>query len=211
MAERFINPVPQFLTDNIKSLPGGQLNFFVTGAGSTRKDTFKDQAGAIANANPVLLDSSGRVPTIFLDGTYKVTLENKDGVQIWEEDPVGGDITGGALADWNETVSYSIDDLVTGSDGCRYQSITNSNLNNDPANEADPANWEKVLFIRVYNANITYVLNDAVRASNGEDYQSKTATNLNNDPITDNGQNWRLQTLRPVLQAAAKTFAARNF
>jgi len=211
MADRYVDPFPRYLTASIKPDAGGQLTFFEPGSTTTKKPVFKDQQGLKPHTNPVILDASGVVPDIFLDGTYGIEKRDKNGVLTDSADPIGGDATGGAFADWNETVSYSINDLVTGSDGCRYNSLVDNNLNNDPASEANPASWEKILFIRIWNANVTYALNDAVRGSDGEDYQSITAVNLNNNPTTDNRVNWRLQTLTPVVTAAAKLFAFRNF
>ena len=188
MASSFFNPVPQFLTDNIEPLPGGKLNFFTTGT-TTRLDTFKDAQEVTKNANPVVLDAAGRIPNIFLNGTYTVTLTNKDDVQVWSRDDVGGDVSSFAFADWNETLSYSIGALVTGSDGNRYESIVNSNLNNDPKNESAPTKWERKFLVGIFNLNVTYALNDIVIASDGEFYVSQIASNIGNNPLNDTGTN----------------------
>jgi hypothetical protein len=88
MASRFLAPV--FDTGpGSKPASGAKLNFFETGT-STRKDTFTTAAAGISNANPVVADSNGVFPDIFISGTYKVILTTKDDVQtgFGEKDPV---------------------------------------------------------------------------------------------------------------------------
>lgn len=88
MASRFIAPV--FDTGpGSKPASGSKLNFFETGT-STRKDTFTTAAADTPNANPVIADSNGVFPDIFITGTYKVILTDKNDVQVGfgEKDPV---------------------------------------------------------------------------------------------------------------------------
>jgi hypothetical protein len=68
---------------------GSKLSFFETGT-STPKDTFTTEAATTPNANPVIADSNGVFPDIFITGTYKVTLTDKNDVQsgFGEADPV---------------------------------------------------------------------------------------------------------------------------
>jgi len=72
-------------------LPGAKLYFYLTGT-STPHDTWSNVGLTIANTNPVVADSSGRFPNVFLDPSiaYKVTLTDSSGVQIWTADPVQG-------------------------------------------------------------------------------------------------------------------------
>ena len=195
MAVRYRDPFTRYLDDNFVGIPGAELWFYEPGQTTILKQTFTDESGATANTNPVVCNAFGVIPDIFLDGTYGEEIRfppevaGEKGVLIDSADPVGGDITGGAFADWNETISYSSGDLVTGSDGCRYQSITNTNLNNDPANEANPADWEKILFVGVWNPNVTYSAKEIVQGSDGLMYKSNTSSNINNDPTTDE-VNW---------------------
>lgn len=86
MASRFVLPFADVGQGIIPS-DGAKLFFFVTGT-STPKDTFSDAAGTIPNANPVIADASGVFADIFIDGSYKVQLKDKNDVQIWEADPV---------------------------------------------------------------------------------------------------------------------------
>jgi len=90
MANRFINPNPQYLDATPNVYSGGNLFFYVTGT-STPTDTYSDSTLTTPNANPVPLDSAGRPATeIFLDPavTYKVVLEDEDANIIWTRDPV---------------------------------------------------------------------------------------------------------------------------
>lgn len=90
MAERFILPNAD-VGNGISPSDGAKLFFFDTGT-SNKRLTFSDKAGTIENANPVISDGDGVFPDIFLDGTYKVVLQNKKGEQVGfgEADPVEG-------------------------------------------------------------------------------------------------------------------------
>lgn len=94
MSNRFFDPLAQFLDNSGNVLSGGKLNFYETGT-STRTDTYttplEPDGGQTANANPVVLNSAGRLPNdVFLDPnvTYKVVLTDADDVTIWTADPV---------------------------------------------------------------------------------------------------------------------------
>lgn len=99
MASRFIAPVFD-AGSGVKPPDGAKLNFFETGT-STRKDTFNTAAPstppltAEKNANPVIADANGVFPDIFISGTYKVILTDKNDVQVGfgEKDPVSETIT----------------------------------------------------------------------------------------------------------------------
>lgn len=86
MASRFIIPFAD-VGNGISPSDGAQLFFFATGT-STPKDTYTTAAASVANANPVVSDSDGVFPDIFITGTYKVQLKDKNGVQQWEADPI---------------------------------------------------------------------------------------------------------------------------
>jgi len=59
---------------------GGKVYFYEPGT-SNLKDTYTDQAGGTANANPVILDSEGEAD-IWLNGFYKVNIKTSDDVQV---------------------------------------------------------------------------------------------------------------------------------
>ena len=87
MLSRFILPFAD-VGSGVKPPSGAQLFFFETGT-STPKDTFNCPDGTFANSNPVIADSTGLFPDIFLLlGSYKVILKDSKDVQIWEADPV---------------------------------------------------------------------------------------------------------------------------
>lgn len=90
MANRFINPVSQFFDSASEVYSGGKLHFYLTGT-STPANTYSDSTLTTANANPIVLDSAGRLPDdVFLDPsiTYKVMLKDSSDVEVWSRDPV---------------------------------------------------------------------------------------------------------------------------
>jgi hypothetical protein len=78
----------QYLDDSGKPLAGGKLHFYETGT-TTEATTYSDEALTTANANPVILDASGRQPSVFYDGDLKVVLRDANDVLIETRDPVG--------------------------------------------------------------------------------------------------------------------------
>jgi hypothetical protein len=88
MASRFIMPTAD-VGKGLTPSDGAKLSFFITGT-STSKDTFTTEAATTPNSNPVIADSNGVFPDIFITGTYKVTLTDKNDVQsgFGEADPV---------------------------------------------------------------------------------------------------------------------------
>jgi len=91
MATRLVIPTVD-VGPGIKPASGAKMFFFQTGT-STDRDTFSDSGATIKNSNPVIADSNGVFPDIFIDGIYKVRLTDKNGVQtgFGEKDPVGPD------------------------------------------------------------------------------------------------------------------------
>lgn len=94
MAKRFQMPFAQWVNTNSVVQAGAKLEFFESGT-STQLDTFTDETGATANANPVIADGAGQFPAIFLEARdYKVTLKTSDDTLIWTADPVIGGVEG---------------------------------------------------------------------------------------------------------------------
>jgi len=89
MANRFILPFSD-IGAGITPSDGAQLFFSDTGLSfaASPRNTFSDQGETTPNANPVIADSKGVFSDIFIAGTYKVVLKDKNGVQIWEADPI---------------------------------------------------------------------------------------------------------------------------
>ena len=190
--ERYQNPKPQYLDGAGNPFVNGQLFFFKSGTNS-QLTTYKDELESIPNTHPVLLDAAARVPNVFFSGSAKVTLIADDlftgevGKQIFSDDPVGGEKELGDFTFWDTKVSYDLNDIVEGSNGEFYKSLTNANQANDPLTSADK--WELLKLIGVWNTNITYSIGDVVLSAVGNLWKAITAT-AGNDPVTDDGTNW---------------------
>jgi hypothetical protein len=65
---------PQFLDNNGDPAASHLLFCFVAGT-TTKQNTYSDQARTVANANPIVLDASGRATIFLLDASYKFVLE----------------------------------------------------------------------------------------------------------------------------------------
>lgn len=183
MTERFINPISKFTTDTLQSLPGAKLYFYINSS-STPKTVYTDINKTTPWTQPVVADSAGNFPTIFLDGTYRVELKNTAGVTQtgWPIDNIGAVGSTSAFGAWSSIVTYSLGDLVTGSNGVRYQSLSNGNLNLDPT--ITPASWREIRIDPVWAAASTYALNDRTQGSDYFIYVSLQANNINHNPLT---------------------------
>lgn len=74
----------QFFDDNGVPLAGGLIYTYQAGS-STPLVTYTENSGNIANANPIILDASGRTPQqiwLLTGFSYKFVLQNADGVLI---------------------------------------------------------------------------------------------------------------------------------
>lgn len=75
------NPV-WFDLAGVANTPNGKIQFYLIDT-TTPKDTYNAFSGGSINANPVLMDSSGRLNTqVWLDGDYSVVVYNEDDVVI---------------------------------------------------------------------------------------------------------------------------------
>jgi len=180
---RLVNPRTQFFNNSGDPLVNGKLFFFESGT-STPKSTFADISETIANTDPVILTASGRVQNIFFTGTARVKLTDKNDVQIWDVDPVGGELSSGAFGSYDNETIYGAggNNIVTGSDGNYYLSLTAANQSNNPT--TSPANWLQIEFTKTWNTNETFALNEYSKASDGFLYRSKIASNTGNDPVS---------------------------
>lgn len=90
---RFILPYQRVDDANGHPLDGAQLFFFEEGT-STPKDTYSDEDFVTPNANPVIADSQGQFGDIFLDGVYRVELQDKNDVTQpdYPADDIGSDV-----------------------------------------------------------------------------------------------------------------------
>lgn len=94
---RFQLPFATVIDASGVPLPGAQLFFFTTGTNNPA-NTYSNSNLTIQNSNPVVANSGGRFPNIFLDPTviYKTTLEDQFGNVIWTADPATGGTGGGS-------------------------------------------------------------------------------------------------------------------
>ncbi len=84
MTSRFILPFAD-VGSGITPADGALLYFCVFGSSgvTTLQDTWADQAKNVLNSNPVVADENGLFPDIWIDGVYKVVLQDKNNVQQW--------------------------------------------------------------------------------------------------------------------------------
>jgi hypothetical protein len=77
---------------------GAKLNFYATTT-TTPQDTYTTSARNVAHANPVVADSAGLVPIIYLDPalTYKATYTTSADVLIYTQDPVNDSLLSQAV------------------------------------------------------------------------------------------------------------------
>ena len=169
-------------------LINGLIYTYETGT-TTLKDTYADFTLLTLNANPVVLTAAGRQPNIWFNGSAKMILATSAGVQIEVRDPVGTEAgVNVSFSEWSSGDTFLIGDLVRGSDGYYYVSLTGANTGNDPI--STPASWTRVKFIRSYNSVETYAIGDiAQAATNGLLYISLTDSNTGNEPSGD-AVNW---------------------
>lgn len=88
-----LTPMPKFneRDANGEPLAGGKLYTYEAGT-TTPLATYTDSTGGTANANPVILDSSGRA-NVWLDAAaYKLVLYDANDVLVWSVDNVLGGI-----------------------------------------------------------------------------------------------------------------------
>lgn len=92
----FLSPIGgagwQFFNNDGTVLAGGKIYTYIAGS-STPKATYTTSAGNIAHANPIVLDSSGRVPggEIWLAaGLYKFVVNTSVNVLIATYDNING-------------------------------------------------------------------------------------------------------------------------
>jgi len=159
---------------------------------NTPKITFKDEleSEALKNLLEVPVNADGNLPNIFFSGSAKVIYVDEFGDQYASRDPVGEEIGLGNFTIWSEVVSYDINDIVKGSNGRFYVSLSNGNQGNDPTlNPGTNEFWKDVRLLGVWNSTFTYAIGDVVQDSTGNLWRALTA-NLNKDPVTDSGLNW---------------------
>ena len=88
----------QFFTDDGSVLSGGKIYTYSAGT-TTPRTTYTSSSGLVANANPIILDSDGRLPNdlwLMSGFTYRLVVTDSTNVQIGSYDDIPG-INDGAL------------------------------------------------------------------------------------------------------------------
>jgi hypothetical protein len=178
---RFPNPITDMK-------PNGSLRFFKSGTNSTLV-TYKDELETPGLENPVIVPvlPNGNVQNVFYSGSARVLYLDEFGQQYAERDPVGGEKELGDFTLWDTVVTYDLNDIVEGSDGKFYISLSNGNQANDPT--TTPTQWSEIRFIGVWNTNVVYEIGEVVQTTDGNLWKAKTAT-AGNNPSVDDGTNW---------------------
>lgn len=95
MAVQMLGIKTKFTDDQGRPLVGGKVHAYFAGT-TTYQDTFKDPDMTIVNTNPILLDDSGSAD-VYLNGSYRIRVFDKNDVLIEEQDGVtqsaSGEIT----------------------------------------------------------------------------------------------------------------------
>jgi len=123
----FLSPIGgagwQFFNNDGTVLAGGKIYTYAAGT-STPKATYTTSTGNIAHANPIILDSSGRVPggEIWLSaGTYKFSVLTSASVLIATYDNIIGiGATEFQIQNFTGTGSQTIFTLSASSSGENY-------------------------------------------------------------------------------------------
>lgn len=176
----------QFFDDAGDPLNGGSIDFYSPGT-TTRKNTYIDSGLATANSNPVVLTAAGRLPAdVWFDGVIDAVIRDSDGTIIETKYNLGsGNAIGFEV--WSSITLYAANDVVRGSDGNLYRSITADNQGNNPT--SDTTNWTRIDYVETWNSNVTYSVGDIVIGSNRVLYTC-SATSTNNNPVTDDSSYW---------------------
>lgn len=90
----------QFFDDNGDPLSGGKIFQYEAGSFSVQRTTYSDAAGTVANTNPIVLDSSGRINTeLYLENglayNLVLTLPNGTTVKAYVDNVIGVQSTAG--------------------------------------------------------------------------------------------------------------------
>ncbi|NTU49314.1 MAG: hypothetical protein HGA87_00195 [Desulfobulbaceae bacterium] len=91
-----------FDPDTGSPLAGGLLHSFESGSSSVRKPTYHDASGSVPNTNPVVLNSAGYA-AVYLNGSYRLVLEDADGNVVWDADPVSSQ--SGTVDEWQGSIA----------------------------------------------------------------------------------------------------------
>jgi hypothetical protein len=102
----------QFFDNNGAPLTGGKLYTYAAGT-TTPQATYTTVSGATAHANPIILDSAGRVSAggqiwLTVGLSYKFVLKTSVDVQIWSADNITGISGAGLVENFTGTGSQTV-------------------------------------------------------------------------------------------------------
>ncbi len=91
IGNRFVQPLQQILDPTGVPYVGAKAFFYATGT-STFQNTYADVRCTVPNANPILTNSGGFWPNIFMiqAPAYRVRVEDPTGTVVYDVDPVSG-------------------------------------------------------------------------------------------------------------------------
>lgn len=106
----------QFFDNNGDPLSGGKLYTYAAGT-TTPATTYTSSTAAVANANPIILDSAGRVADeiwLVFGDNYKFVLTSATNTTIWTKDNVPGIFAAASISAADVTVSGggSVQDIL---------------------------------------------------------------------------------------------------
>lgn len=107
----------QFFDNNGNPLSGGKLYTYEAGT-TTPAVTYTSSSGSVANTNPIVLDSAGRIAAeiwLTVGDSYKFVLATSADVTIWTKDDIVGQLDGNiVLADLANTSDVAKGDALVG-------------------------------------------------------------------------------------------------
>jgi hypothetical protein len=120
------------------------------------------------------------------------------------------------FATWASGTTYNFNDVVIGSDGEVYYSLTASNIAHDPTstsgfwtNYFGPLTAQEC--VTTWGSGFTYALGDHAVGSDGSVYVSLAAANTNHNPVGDSNVHWEIASTADsddVTAATATSFFA---
>lgn len=107
----------QFFDNNGNPLSGGKLYTYEAGT-TTPAVTYTSSSGLVANTNPIVLDSAGRIAAevwLTVGDSYKFVLATSADVTIWTKDDIVAQLDGNiVLADLADTSNVAKGDALVG-------------------------------------------------------------------------------------------------
>jgi hypothetical protein len=102
----------QFFDNNGAPLTGGKLYTYAAGT-TTPQATYTTNSGATAHANPIILDSAGRVSAggqiwLTVGLSYKFVLKTSVDTQLWSADNITGISGAGLVENFTGTGSQTV-------------------------------------------------------------------------------------------------------